>query len=85
MFQWDEPQGEGVQAVVDNYTIDISSFPSESSIVIPNSPQALNVTINYNTNYTVTIIAENCAGPSERFIYSNITGYGMNVVGFDQK
>ena len=86
LFQWDEPQGEGVQAIVDNYTIDISPrplYPSEYSIVLPNSPQSLNVTINYNTNYTATIIAENCAGPSQPFNYPNISEYGMRVIGFD--
>ena len=79
LFQWDEPQGEGVQAIVDNYTIDISPrplYPSEYSIVLPNSPQSLNVTINYNTNYIATITAENCAGPSQPFNYPNIGEYG---------
>ena len=67
-FVWDEPQGNGPEAIVDNYIIVISprplSLPSGIN-VLPNSPQAFDVTLNYNTPYMATITAENCAGMSE--------------------
>ena len=78
-FEWDEPQESGPQVIVDSYTIVISPrplYPSDVS-VLPNSPLAFNVTLMYNTNYTATITAENCAGVSETFMYPAEIEYGM--------
>ncbi len=77
-FEWDEPQGSGPQAIVDTYTITIAPEPlSPSGIdMLPNSPQSLNVTLDYNINYTATITAVNCAGESETFVYQSIILYG---------
>ena len=78
-FEWDEPQGGGPQAVVDSYTIVISPpplFPYEVN-VLPNSPRALNVTLDYNTTYSATITAENCAGKSMTYVYPDVIEYGM--------
>lgn len=82
-FEWDVPQGNGPETVVDTYTIIISPRPLSSSsnaIVVPKSPQALNVTLNYNTYYTISITAENCAGESEAFLYPNVTRYGIRFM-----
>ena len=78
-FEWDEPQGSGPEAIVDNYTIIISPsplFPYEVN-VLPNSPLAFYVTLNYNTEYTATITAQNCAGDSETLLYPSRIEYGM--------
>ena len=79
-FEWDEPQGSGPEAVVDAYTIVISPrplFPSLDALVVPNSPQVLNAIVDFNTYYTTSITAENCAGESETFLYPNVTRYSM--------
>ncbi len=77
-FEWDEPQGSGPQAVVDNYTISISPrplYPSDTNIR-PSLPRSFNVTLNYNTMYMATISAENCAGKSDTFSYPERIYYG---------
>ena len=71
MFEWDEPQGSGPETVVDYYTIAITPSPlSPSPIMVQRSP--LNATLNYNTGYTATITAMNCAGNSATFSLQNI-------------
>ena len=78
-FEWDEPQGSGPESVVDNYIITVYprplSLPSDV-IMLPNSSQALNVTLTYNTVYRATITAENCVGRSETLQYPNMIEYG---------
>ena len=69
MFAWDEPLGSGPEAVVDNYIVTVSPsplFPSANN-TLPNTPLSLNVTLDYNTTYVVSITAENCAGLSQAF------------------
>ena len=63
---------------MDNYTVVITSMPlSPFGInVLPNSLLALNMTLDYNTPYMVTITAENCAGMSETFVYPLEIEYG---------
>ncbi len=77
-FEWDGPQGSGPQAIVDNYTVSVTPYPlfPFGVNVLPNSPLALNVTLNYNDVYMATITAENCAGRSETFIYPFLIEYG---------
>ncbi len=77
-FEWDGPQGGGPQAIVDNYIIIITPMPLHPSYVtvLPNTPLTLDVTLNYNTTYTATITAENCAGMSETFVYPLGIVYG---------
>ena len=76
-FGWDQPQGSGPEAVVDYYYVVITSSTSSQSnvFVLPGSSQALNVTLNYNTMYSVVISAENCAGRSESFVYPSTIEY----------
>ncbi len=77
-FEWDEPQGSGPEVVVDNYIVIITPqplYPSNTNM-LPNSPQSLNVTLKYNTNYTATITAVNCAGESATFVYPARIEYG---------
>lgn len=79
MFEWDEPQGHGPEAIVDNYAITFSPRPLSLSdmIDLPNFPLSLNVTLDYNIVYKATITAENCAGRSETFVYPNVIEYGI--------
>lgn len=76
-FEWDEPQGSGPEVVVDSYIVAISPSPLAPSGVnrLPNLPLTFDVTLNYNTAYTATITAENCAGESETFAYPNRIEY----------
>ena len=79
-FEWDEPQGSGPEAIVDNYTVTITPmplFPLEVN-VLPNSVLSLNARLNYNTTYMVSIIAENCAGESDIFLHPVIE-YGEQL------
>ena len=81
LFEWSEPQGSGPEAVVDNYIIVITPPPlSPAQVsVVPNYPQALNVTLAYNTSYSATITAENCAGRGVTFAYPQVIEYGMYI------
>ena len=78
-FEWMEPQGSGPEAIVDSYTIVISPTPLYPYAVnmLPNSPREFNVTLSYNTVYTATITAENCAGESVTFVYPVMIEYGI--------
>ena len=72
MFEWEKRQSMGPEDIVDNYTVTISPRPLDPSkevIILPNSLMALNVTLSFNTNYTATIVAVNCAGESEALAY----------------
>ena len=77
-FEWDEPQGSGPEAIVDNYTVVITPMPLYpfGINVLPNFLLALNVTLDYNTSYMATITAENCAGMSETYVYPLMIEYG---------
>ncbi len=77
-FEWDEPQGRGLETIVDNYIISVFPRPLYPLGVntLPNSQFSFNVTLNYNTVYRVSIAAVNCAGESEIFEFPNIK-YGM--------
>ena len=63
---WDPiPQGNGPEAIVDNYTIYISPSPMyEDGIIMTDSPP-LSVTLAHSVSYSVSIIASNCAGESD--------------------
>ena len=78
-FEWDEPSGSSSEAVVDNYYITVSPMPlspSSNDFVLPNSFRTFETVLNYNTLYTVSIFAENCAGQSEVFMYPENVLYG---------
>lgn len=80
IFEWDKPQRSGPEAIVDNYTLTIYPMPLFPLGVnmLPNSPPlALSVTLEYNVAYEAKIIAENCAGKSETFVYPNVIEFGM--------
>ena len=65
-FAWDPiPQGSGPEAIVDYYTIYISPSPmSVPGLIMRDSPP-INVTLDHNMPYFVSITASNCAGESD--------------------
>lgn len=81
-FEWMEPQGSDLEAIVDTYTIAISPMPLHpyDINVLPNFVREFNVTLGYNIMYTVIIFAENCAGESESFVFPDNIEYGESTV-----
>ena len=62
---WDPiPQGSGPEAIVDNYTIYISS-PAFGPVIIMTDSPPLNITLTHNVRYSVSITASNCARESD--------------------
>ena len=50
---------------VDNFTITVSSLEGTTDLGTVASSPLEHVTLNYNTNYTISVIASNCAGSSK--------------------
>ena len=72
-FEWDPPGGSGPEAVVDNYTISISSTPLSHPSIFAVFTNPLNVTLAYNVTYVFNITATNCVGDSGTFQLNPIT------------
>ena len=70
-FDWDPPQGVGPEAIVDYYVIAISPAPLSHPILNNVSSSPWNVTVAYNTGYSVNITAVNCAGRSGTFVLAD--------------
>ena len=69
-FSWDPPQGSGVTTIVDDYIISISPKPLSHPITNILNSTSINVTLEYNEEYTVLLEAVNCAGKSDAiFLY----------------
>ena len=49
---------------VDNFTITVSSLDGSTDLGTVASSPLEHVTLNYNTNYTISVRASNCAGSS---------------------
>ena len=64
-LRWDQPQGDGgPESIVDYYEIlVISPTGSLVSIEMIFTP-IKNITLDYNVNYTVSVVAVNCLGES---------------------
>lgn len=77
-FEWDSPRGDGPEVIIDRYIITITPRPLSSYEVsiLPGSYLIWNVTLDYNTSYTATITAENCAGQSETLVHPSTIEYG---------
>ena len=63
-IDWDSPQGSGVEAVVDYYTVSISPTPPYQPGMFNVSSPPWNVTLTHNLEYTGNITAINCVGES---------------------
>lgn len=64
-FRWDPPPGSGVKTIVDKYIFSIYplslSHPTSNFVY----SEVVDVTLEYNLEYTATLIAVNCAGESD--------------------
>ena len=71
-LQWNLPEGSGPATVVDRYILSLT--PNSVSHPISNEVYSTiwNVTLNYNTLYTATITAVNCAGESNTVVLPGI-------------
>ena len=63
-ISWDPPQGTGVKTVVDQYNLYINPLPLSHPNFVVAYGEAINVTIQYNMQYNISIVALNCAGES---------------------
>ena len=61
VIEWTPPTDDG-GADVDNYTVNISPSTQLSANVVTTTN--VTVTADYNVNYTLSIVATNCAGDS---------------------
>ncbi len=71
-FEWEPPLGIGPGYFIQGYNV---SIVTESSYISYNFTYAitnLNVTLNYNVEYTASVVAINCAGESLPLILSDI-------------
>ena len=66
-FEWNPPDNNGGADVV-NYTVNISPSTQLSANVVTST--TVNVTADYNVNYTLIILATNCAGSSAPSVYT---------------
>ena len=72
-FQWNPPQGSGPETVVDSYKISITPRPVSHPVLnVVSYTTSWNVTLYLNVEYSVTIIAVNCAGDSSSFTLRDI-------------
>lgn len=72
-FEWDPPQDFGLDLTVDSYVITILPHPKyyhTTQLLYP--PNPWNVTLYYNTKYTMNITAVNCVGESDPFVIGDI-------------
>ena len=76
-FEWDLPQGMGPEVIVDYYLVFISPSPLSHPILNNVSSSPWDVTVNYNTRYSVNFTSFNCAGQSGTLFNDFL--YGMLV------
>ena len=79
-FGWNPADGNGPEAIVDNYTISILPMPLSHPITNVVYSIIFNVTLDYNVIYNATVTASNCAGESKPIYLTNIE-YGNIIVG----
>ena len=71
-FSWVPPQGSGVETVVDRYSFFITPMPLSHSYFTAVYGEAINVTLEYNTEYNTSVLAVNCAGESSLIHLLNV-------------
>ena len=76
-LKWNQPEGSGSAAVVDRYILSVIPKPVSHPISNEVNSTIWNVTLNYNTVYTATITAVNCAGESNTVVLPGIQ-YSMH-------
>ena len=63
-IQWDSPQANG-GAAVDNYTVSVTPMPLSGDPIVTVMGTMIELILNYNVQYTVSVMATNCAGNSD--------------------
>ena len=71
-LQWNPPEGSGPAAVVDKYILSLTPKSVSHPIFNEIYSTIWSVTLNYNTVYTATITAVNCAGESKTLVLPDI-------------
>lgn len=62
-FDWEPPLGKGPQFIVESYQFTTVSNSSDYTTDVTSSTS--NVTLEYNEEFTVSVVSVNCAGQSE--------------------
>ena len=65
-IEWNPPFNNS-EANIHNYTVSVSPSTQLSATVVTST--TVNVTAEYNVNYTLSIVATNCAGNSNTAVY----------------
>ena len=65
-IEWNPPVNNG-EADIHNYTVSVSPSTQLSATVVTSTN--VTVTAEYNVNYTLSIVATNCAGNSDPAVY----------------
>ena len=65
-IEWNPPVNNS-EADIHNYTVSIS--PSSKLLATVVTSTIVTVTAEYNVNYTLSIVAANCAGNSDPVVY----------------
>ena len=65
-IEWNPPVNSS-GADIHNYTVNVSPSTQPSATVVTSTN--VNVTVDYNVNYTLSIVATNCAGNSNPAVY----------------
>ena len=65
-IEWNPPVNNS-DADTHNYTVSVSPSTQLSATVVTST--TVNVTAEYNVNYTLSIVATNCAGNSDPAVY----------------
>ena len=65
-IEWNPPVNSS-GADIHNYTVSVSPSTRLSATVVTST--VVNVTAEYNVNYTLSIVATNCAGNSDPAVY----------------
>ena len=71
-LQWKPPEGSSSAAVIDKYILSVIPKPVSHPISNEVYSTIWSVTLDYNTVYTATVTAVNCAGESNTVILPDI-------------
>ncbi len=71
--QWDPPTETGGRDDL-TYTVTVSPPSQLSATVLTSTSRSVTVTVQYNVDYTVSVVATNCAGNSTTAEYNISTG-----------
>lgn len=63
-FEWNPANGTGAEYFVESYSVSLSSELEEYYYQESIHLEAINLTLDYNVNYTATVVSLNCAGES---------------------